>query len=63
VDASRISVVQVREGEFQEYIPITGSVLPHTTVYLDLGEGGIAEEIFSPGGVPVKKRRSHSALQ
>ncbi len=55
VDPSRISIAQVEEGEFQEYIPITGAVQPHTTVYLDLEEGGIVEQIHIQGGVPVKK--------
>jgi HlyD family secretion protein len=54
VDVSRISLAQVHEGEFQEYIPITGSVQPHTTVYMDLEEGGIVEQIHIQGGVPVK---------
>lgn len=55
VDASRISLATVQQGEFQEYIPITGIVQPHTTVYLDLEEGGIVEQIHIQGGVPVKK--------
>lgn len=55
IDTSRISVAQVKEGEFQEYIPITGSVQPHTTVFLDLEEGGIVERVYTQGGVPVKK--------
>jgi len=55
IDSNRISISQVTAGEFQEYIPINGSVQPHTTVYLDLEEGGIVEQIYTQGGVPIKK--------
>ncbi|GAB1264149.1 efflux RND transporter periplasmic adaptor subunit [Aurantivibrio infirmus] len=55
VDVNRISTAQVKVGEFQEYIPITGNVLPHTTVFLDLEEGGIVEKIYVQGGVPIEK--------
>ena len=50
VDAERISVAQVNQGEFEEYIPIIGRVLPSVTVFLDLQEGGIVEEIFITSG-------------
>src|SRR5262245_48974378 len=46
----RLTVSQVRTGEFQEYVPITGSVQPQTTVFLDLEEGGIVEKVFVEGG-------------
>lgn len=55
VDADRISIAQVERGAFEEYVPINGSVQPHTTVYLDLEEGGIVEKIYAQGGVPVEK--------
>jgi HlyD family secretion protein len=54
-NSDRLSVAQVREGTFQEYVPIKGTVQPNTTVYLDLEEGGIVEEIYVQGGNPVKK--------
>ncbi len=55
VDVARISVSQVSQGEFEEYIPIIGSVQPRTTVYLDLQEGGIVEEVFIASGSWVDK--------
>jgi HlyD family secretion protein len=55
VQAERISVAQVKQGEFQEYVPINGAVQPNTTVYLDLEEGGIVEKIYVEGGSPIKK--------
>ena len=36
VAAERISVDQVRVGEFAEYVPVVGRVRPKVTVYLDL---------------------------
>jgi len=55
VQSDRISISQVRLGEFQEYVPINGTVQPNTTVYLDLEEGGIVEKIYVQGGNPIKK--------
>ena len=53
--SSRLTVSEVRTGEFQEYVPITGSVQPQTSVYLDLEEGGIVEKVFVESGTQVKK--------
>lgn len=55
VDSERISVTQVIEGEFEEYIPITGKVQPQTSVFLDLEEGGIVEEIYIESGNAIKE--------
>jgi HlyD family secretion protein len=55
VEAARLTVAQVKQGEFQEYVPINGTVQPLTTVYLDLEEGGIVEKIYVEGGNPIKK--------
>jgi len=55
VEAERLTVAQVKAGEFQEYVPINGTVQPLTTVYLDLEEGGIVEKIYVEGGNPIKK--------
>ena len=55
VQSERISVSQVKQGEFQEYVPINGTVQPNTTVFLDLEEGGIVEKIYVQGGSPIKK--------
>jgi HlyD family secretion protein len=55
IESARLSVAQVKQGEFQEYVPINGAVQPLTTVYLDLEEGGIVEKIYVEGGNPIKK--------
>jgi HlyD family secretion protein len=68
VDTSRITVSQVKYGEFQEYYPFDGTVVPETSVYLDVEQGGRVEEIFVEGGQPIKKgdlilRFSNDSLQ
>ncbi len=55
IDSERVSVDQVRIGDFEEYIPVTGNVQPETTVYLDLQEGGIVEQIYIESGTKVRK--------
>ncbi len=55
IESDRLSVSQVHGGEFQEYVPINGSVQPAMTVYLDLEEGGIVQKIYVEGGSPIKK--------
>jgi HlyD family secretion protein len=55
VQSERLSIAQVKPGEFQEYVPVNGSVQPNTTVFLDLEEGGIVEKIYVQGGSAIKK--------
>src|SRR5688572_32093654 len=55
IESGRLSVAQIKQGEFQEYVPINGTVQPMTTVYLDLEEGGIVEKIYVEGGNPIKQ--------
>ncbi|MBN1907669.1 MAG: HlyD family efflux transporter periplasmic adaptor subunit [Deltaproteobacteria bacterium] len=68
VDPSRITLSQVKYGEFQEYYPFDGTVIPLTSVYLDVEQGGRVEEIFVEGGKPIQKgdlilRFSNTTLQ
>lgn len=53
VNSDRITISTVYEGPFQEFIPISGSVLPIKTVFLDAIEGGRVEKIFLESGVLV----------
>ena len=55
VDAERITVSEVKNGAFQEFIPVNGVVLPQTTIYLDAVEGGRVESKFVEDGSFVKK--------
>lgn len=68
VDSDRITISQVEYGGFQEYYPFNGSVVPETSVFLDVEQGGRVEEIFVEGGQVVRKgdlilRFSNAALQ
>jgi HlyD family secretion protein len=55
IDPNRLSISMVKLAQFQEYIPISGTVQPNTTVYLDLEEGGNVEKIFVESGKPISK--------
>jgi HlyD family secretion protein len=55
VDSRKISIDEVERDFFQDYISVTGTVHPSTTVFLDALEGGRVEEIFVEEGNMVKK--------
>jgi HlyD family secretion protein len=55
VDLEKITVAKVKYGVFQDFIPVTGTVLPSTTRYLDAREGGIIQEIIKETGDYVNK--------
>jgi HlyD family secretion protein len=55
VDVSRITIEEVKQDVFQDYITVQGTVEPITTVYLDAVEGGRVEEILIDEGNMVKK--------
>src|SRR5690606_3081546 len=40
VEPARLTFSTVAHGVFREYIPLTGQIVPRTTVYLDAVEGG-----------------------
>ena len=45
---------KVSYGTFREYIPVTGNVVPRTTVYLDAIGGGKVTEVHVEEGAFVK---------
>jgi HlyD family secretion protein len=55
VQTERITISEVARGQFQEFIPIRGTVMPIQTVYLDALQSGIVEEIYLEGGALVEK--------
>jgi HlyD family secretion protein len=55
VDSQRITISEVKNGSFQEFIPVNGIVLPITTIYLDALEGGRVEEKFAEDGAMMRK--------
>ncbi len=55
VDTERISIGEIKNGIFQETIPVNGVVLPLTSIYLDAQEGGRVEEKYVEDGAIMKK--------
>jgi HlyD family secretion protein len=55
VDSERITISEVKKGPFQETIPVNGTVMPLTTIYLDAVEGGRVEEKYVDDGAMMKK--------
>ena len=55
VNQERLVVSTVNYGEFQEFIPVIGTVIPIKTIYLDAIEGGTVEKIYLEAGSFVKK--------
>src|SRR5690349_12939800 len=55
VNTDRITISEVKQGSFQETIPVNGVVLPKTTIYLDALEGGRVEEKYVEDGAMMVK--------
>ena len=55
VEKERITISEVVQGKFNDYISINGLVNPISTVYLDAYEGGRVLEIFIEEGSMVNK--------
>ncbi len=55
IEKDKISISEVRQGSFQEFIPVDGVVQPMVTIYLDAVFGGRVEEIFIRDGAMVAK--------
>jgi HlyD family secretion protein len=55
VDTERITIATITKGNFKEFIPVNGVVLPLTTIYLDAMEGGRVEEKYVDDGTIMKK--------
>jgi HlyD family secretion protein len=55
VDKERITIAEVKDDSFREYIPVNGMVLPISTIYLDASVGGRVEEKFVEDGAIMKK--------
>lgn len=55
VERSKINIATVHEGEFREFIPVDGNVLPIKTIRLDAIEGGVVSRKHFDGGILVEK--------
>lgn len=54
VESDRLTIATIRQGLFQEFIPVIGSIVPGKTIYLDAMEGGRVEKIFAEAGSMVQ---------
>lgn len=54
-EKERLSISQVTEGKFDDYITINGNVAPIATIYMDAYEGGRVSEKLIEEGTMVKK--------
>lgn len=55
VDKSQITIAQVLESKFQEFIPVDGVVFPKNTIYIDAVQGGFVEKVYVEDGAMLKK--------
>jgi len=55
VNQDRIVISSVYKGDFQEFIPVIGTVVPIKTNYLDAIEGGTVEKIYLEAGTYVNQ--------
>ena len=54
VDANTLTISNVANGKFDDYIRVSGQVQPMTTIQLSPLEGGVVERIIVEEGVTVK---------
>ena len=55
ISSTTLSISQVRAGEFNDYIRLSGTVQPLVTIQISPIEGGIVEEILAEEGAQVRK--------
>ena len=55
IEMDKITISEVKRGEFKEYIPQTGIVEPSRQVFLDAIEGGNIKRIARESGAMLKK--------
>jgi len=54
VDTERLTISTITKGPFQEFIPVNGTVMPLTTIFLDATDGGRVEQKYVEDGTNVK---------
>jgi HlyD family secretion protein len=66
--ADTLTLAKVTTGIFEDYIPIRGSIVPRTTVFLDAIDGGKVDKVYAEDGDVLKQgdlivSLSNSSLQ
>lgn len=54
VEKDKITIAEVKRGQFKEYIPQTGTIEPSHTAYLDAVEAGTVKRVVAESGAIVK---------
>ncbi|MEO5977579.1 MAG: HlyD family efflux transporter periplasmic adaptor subunit [Chryseolinea sp.] len=54
IEKDKITIAEVKRGQFKEYIPQTGTIEPMRTVYLDAVEGGTIKRVVAESGQILK---------
>ena len=54
-EKDKLSIAQITQGKFDDYITINGNVAPITTIFMDAYEGGRVTEKLIEEGATVKK--------
>lgn len=55
IQKDQVTIAEVVEGKFQEFIPVDGVLLPKNTVYIDAVQGGVVDDIYVEDGAILKK--------
>ena len=55
IDADNVTIGTVTSGEFNDYIRISGQVVPMTTIQISPLEGGVVQQIVTEEGTRVKQ--------
>ena len=55
IDADNITVSTVTQGQFNDYIRISGQVAPMTTIQISPREGGVVQQIVAEEGSRIKQ--------
>ncbi len=55
VDREKVTISTVEQGDFQEFIAVTGTAIPENTVFLSAEEGGRVEEVPIEAGARVEE--------
>lgn len=55
VNREQVTISEVKEEMFQEFIPVDGIVFPKTTIYIDAIMGGNVQDIYVEDGAMLQK--------
>ncbi|PHS18495.1 MAG: hypothetical protein COA86_07310 [Kangiella sp.] len=54
IDPVKLVFSDARQGDFQEFLPLRGTVLPQRVIYLDAIDGGRVEQVFVEEGEMIQ---------